>query len=126
MYGVMRTMGHGGVGCLVIYAALRVIQRVELVHGMDALVDINERPDSDQRAENIPQPESPRAKIRIHATSPQFISDTVTDTMVPNEVCNTACQPAEQEENPAEMHGVLAIMSRCNQVHLFADVGHLH
>ena len=48
------------------------------------LVNVNKRPDKNQGAQNIPQPEIRSAEIGINSAAPQLVSDSVGNVMEPD------------------------------------------
>ena len=105
---------------------LLVIEVVELVHSVEELIDIYQRADRDERADNSPEPEGVSTEAAMTTAETDVVADTVADTVEPNDRCDTQCEPREDEQNPAIVHGVLAVVLGSDGVDLRRDVGHDH
>lgn len=98
--------------------AVHVVVLVQLVHSLEHLVQVNQRADADQATQNVPQPEGACAEVIGDTTTLQFATDTVGNSVIPNDTSDTAGDGSYDEHQQAEVHGLLAIVSGSNNVDL--------
>ena len=87
------------------------------------LVNVNKRPDKNQGAQNIPQPEIRSAEIGINSAAPQLVSDSVGNVMEPDKDSDAQRDRPYQKEKQAIMHGFLTVIPAGDDVDRVGNVG---
>ena len=87
-------------------------------------MQINERTDDDDAANDVPKPEISSAEAIVNTAALQLSADTVRNSVVPNDAGNTEGDGANDKCKEAEMHGLLAVISGCNGVDIVGDGRH--
>ena len=94
------------------------------VHGLQELVQIDERANHDETTQNAPTPVSAGANTIVDATARQFLADSVADSMVPDQRDDAASEPRENKVDQTIVHGLFAVITTGNNVDIGANNGH--
>lgn len=79
-----------------------------------------------QRTEEAPAPEGACAEAVVDVAAAKLSTDSFGDVVIPKQGDNAEGQPAEDEGNQAEVHGLSAVMGRSDGIDIRADGGHNH
>ncbi len=99
-----------------------VVACADVVHGVAYLVDIEQRSDDRQGKEEIPNPEICGSESVLEATSFKLVADARRKIVEPHKIGDAEGYGADDEQQEKEVHGPLAVVSRCDRVYIRGDV----
>ena len=87
-----------------------------MVHGTHQFVDIDQREEADERAEDVPEPEVCCAEGVRNLAAAEFVADAVAEAVGPHQGHDATRQPTPKEEDPEVVGGLAAIVAGCYRI----------